>query len=647
VSDAGNPSTSDASDSVFTIAPPPSITLLAPDGGDLLAGGRTYNVRWQATSVDQVRLEYSTDNGELWFVIEPTTPANASAYVWSVPSTPTTQALVRVSDLQGLAQDQSKSVFEISALQFTSSIAGANARNERDTLILGAAHGATASIDTVFGEQELPPRSDPAVFDLRWIIPGTQGTKIDIRDTLTPSDSEETYTCDIQAGQDGIPVTLAWNLLGPGVWRLQDAGTHGALLRLKMRPNMSVTISDPSLTTVEIVHRLGRKVTAGLSAAWNLLSLPLDVTDNRTRALFPTAISPAFGYEGQYVRIDTLALGGGFWLKFAAAETTQIFGDEVSAETLNVRAGWNLIGAPSNAVDAGSLSSSPPGIVSSQFFGYNGSYLPVASLFPSGGFWVRTTQAGSIFLPGYNVQSIAGSAKALKENFDRFDRFDFEDAAGKRQTLYLSDRSEDSAASLARFALPPLPPQDAFDIRYTSQRFVERIPGDRAPGTPRIISLQGIHFPLTLHWNLNAEAALRLAMTEGQQGGIPGSRTLRGTGRIKIENDSVSALLIERDRSSHIPDAYRLAENFPNPFNPATVIRYALSSQSAVRLTVLDLLGREVATLVNEMEDPGEYSARWDASAAASGVYFYRLTAVPLSGHERAFESSKKMLFIR
>jgi hypothetical protein len=76
-----------------------------------------------------------------------------------------------------------------------------------------------------------------------------------------------------------------------------------------------------------------------------------------------------------------------------------------------------------------------------------------------------------------------------------------------------------------------------------------------------------------------------------------------------------------------IPHAFKLEQNYPNPFNPSTTIRYQVPTQSHVTLKVFDVLGREVATLVNEAKEPGTYTVQWDAAGVSSGVYFYRLKA--------------------
>jgi len=76
-----------------------------------------------------------------------------------------------------------------------------------------------------------------------------------------------------------------------------------------------------------------------------------------------------------------------------------------------------------------------------------------------------------------------------------------------------------------------------------------------------------------------------------------------------------------------VPTEFRLLQNYPNPFNPSTTIRYELPIPSIVRLSVYDLLGRELSVIVNEWEDVGPYEVVFNASALSSGIYLYRLVA--------------------
>lgn len=89
-----------------------------------------------------------------------------------------------------------------------------------------------------------------------------------------------------------------------------------------------------------------------------------------------------------------------------------------------------------------------------------------------------------------------------------------------------------------------------------------------------------------------------------------------------------------------VPTDYKLEQNYPNPFNPGTVIRFAVPERTMVTLKVYDIIGREIATLINEERDRGWYNQSFDASKLASGIYIYRLSA-------GAKVFSKKMMLIK
>ncbi len=91
---------------------------------------------------------------------------------------------------------------------------------------------------------------------------------------------------------------------------------------------------------------------------------------------------------------------------------------------------------------------------------------------------------------------------------------------------------------------------------------------------------------------------------------------------------------------------YGLSQNYPNPFNPATKISYSLAVNSNVSLKIYDMTGREVASLVNTIQLNGVHSAEFNASALASGVYIYKLEAIPLDG-SAAYREIKKMILIK
>jgi len=104
-----------------------------------------------------------------------------------------------------------------------------------------------------------------------------------------------------------------------------------------------------------------------------------------------------------------------------------------------------------------------------------------------------------------------------------------------------------------------------------------------------------------------------------------------------------------KNTGTGIPKEFKLEQNYPNPFNPTTKIKFNISPLPGgvsegrgglVKLIIYDVLGREVATLVNEQLKPGTYEVEWDASNYPSGVYFYNLTA-------GVFKDTKRMMLIR
>jgi hypothetical protein len=89
-----------------------------------------------------------------------------------------------------------------------------------------------------------------------------------------------------------------------------------------------------------------------------------------------------------------------------------------------------------------------------------------------------------------------------------------------------------------------------------------------------------------------------------------------------------------------IPAVFALEQNYPNPFNPSTTIKFALPKASVAKLTVYNLLGQKVSTLVDGQLEAGVHSVRFDATRLATGVYFYRLEAGDYLSH-------KKMLLLK
>ncbi len=133
--------------------------------------------------------------------------------------------------------------------------------------------------------------------------------------------------------------------------------------------------------------------------SWNLISIPLTVSDFRKSVLFPTSVTSAFAYGTTgYISKDTLQNGAGYWLKFSADQSVYIYGQDRSYDTIPINLGWNMIGTITKAILTSSITSIPGGIVTSNFFGYDIAYFSEDTLQPGKGYWVKTTSAGTLIL---------------------------------------------------------------------------------------------------------------------------------------------------------------------------------------------------------------------------------------------------------
>ena len=99
---------------------------------------------------------------------------------------------------------------------------------------------------------------------------------------------------------------------------------------------------------------------------------------------------------------------------------------------------------------------------------------------------------------------------------------------------------------------------------------------------------------------------------------------LSGSGLLEIPGD-ISSIVLTRRVEEILPGTFILKQNYPNPFNPATEIKYEIPEEGFVSLKVFNILGEEVAVLVNERQPQGNYTATFSAGIFPSGVYVYTL----------------------
>jgi subtilisin family serine protease len=389
-------------------------------------------------------------------------------------------------------------------------------------------------------------------------------------------------------------------------------------------------------------------------ASWNLLSLPTDPSDHSKMAIYPTAVSRAFSFESSsgYSVVDPIPNGVGYWLKFAGPEFIPIPGHTRTSDSVVINPGWNLIGSLTFQVAISSILQSPGGIISSPYFSYHGSYTLDDSLRPHFGYFVKASGPGKIYL---NTSPAAFTGNAGSRNFESI-KHDLEETAstitlhdsrGRQQVLYFGFAkvlSENRGA----FDLPPLPPDDAFDARF-SDGSLAWAPRAGDPAERASIDLLSDAFPLEISWHIvsgDGEYSLAEGNSSRKTDLLPG-------GHLTVRDPATKVLRLmgTSQAGQHaLPREYGLGQNYPNPFNPSTLIDYQIPADGNVRLEVFNLIGQRVRLLVDGAERAGVYTAEWDGRSTegvdlAGGIYLVKLTVS--SAGKQVFTSTKKTVLMR
>ncbi len=191
VRDASNTALSDSTHGFFTIpVPPPSVTLINPNGGQTWLGNSVNSITWSSLSVVNVKLEYSLDNASTWNTITASIAASPASYAWTVPNTPSTLAKVRVSDIANAAtSSMSSNVFTISYLAPSLTLTSPNGG---ETWAPNSTHNVTWSATSVANvklEYSIDNgttwatiiSSTPSTGTYAWVLPGTLSLQAFVR----------------------------------------------------------------------------------------------------------------------------------------------------------------------------------------------------------------------------------------------------------------------------------------------------------------------------------------------------------------------------------------------------------------------------------------------------------------------------------
>lgn len=447
-----------------------------------------------------------------------------------------------------------------------------------------------------------------------WINPDLSGVEPPATITYTTSTTD--------------PSNLGTVALRQGAGNSTPAVTIGGL-------RIATSWIPASSTSMNIVYNQG----------WNMVSVPVVVPDFRKPVVFPTAVSSAFAFDNGYVTKDTLKNGVGYWLKFSVNQTVSISGVPRVSDSCNVKAGWNMIGSLSVPIAVNQVTPSSGVSILSYYYGYAGGYQVVDTLRPGKAYWVKVSADGKLYM-NTSGQYSKKSSELLNKLYN-FNSITIRDAVGSSQTLYFgADKELISVADY--FELPPSAPSSVFDVRYQNNRSVAVHSENLNAMEFYPITISGAVYPITIEWKIKNTNEIAYELNEMIEGNSVNSSYLKGDGNIQITDERVNRLMLKASGKETIPAEFGLSQNYPNPFNPTTKMVISLPKDSYVKLTIYDILGREIGILVDKHLKAGNHQVEFDANTTnnlTSGIYFVKIAAKSIENDN--FNFVRKITFLK
>jgi hypothetical protein len=384
------------------------------------------------------------------------------------------------------------------------------------------------------------------------------------------------------------------------------------------------------VTTVVIEGGGEGTVDTEYSSGWNLVGLPVEIEDSSYESLFPAAYSGSlYSFDGGYSEVDQLENGAGYWLRFQESSTVEFTGGMFDEISVPVVEGWNIVSGPS---EDGSLWD-PNGLVyEGTVYGFNGAYVNTDIFEPGKGYWLRSSGDGTITLSSVLDINRAKQSTSVSDRYtSQSTIFRFRNSDGKTIELYTGGSV--AVADRPMFSVPPLPPSTGFDVRFDGDSRYEQSGGK--------VTVLNDAYPLRISCDFpDNNLDERWVLVDDQTGE---EYSLSSKDELLIEA-SLSSMTLKKE-TPVIPEIFTLHQNFPNPFNPITTLRYDLPEDNFVMLTVYDMLGREIIQMVNTHQQAGFRSVQWDAtdsmgSPVSAGVYLYQIEA-------GEFIQTKKMVLLK
>ncbi len=374
--------------------------------------------------------------------------------------------------------------------------------------------------------------------------------------------------------------------------------------------NFTITYSQPEIGRAQMA----------VCPGWNLISFPFIPNEGvKISDAVATSITPGYWFNpgiGGYSITEYAEPGKGYWVYCTDHDTFDIAGMIVAATELPLWRGWNMFGLPweaSGTIPASALDITPDVLIGGNIFGFDacgsGSYFGEISDFEVGqGYWLLASGSAGLYIEGDTA--VGRIQPAVKPEFT----FQFE-LEGEVRTIGLDSRAEIGLDAFDR----AIPPADPYGFRFEGL-IADGIPmfRDVKPGEKAEFVIESDNTLMT--WNTSdIPEHLDITLVQGFS-----SISMKDIDHARI--DGSAKIIVQR----HLPQNMVLHAAVPNPFNPATEIKYSIPEAAAIDMSVYDLMGRKVKTIVSGEKNAGNHTAIWNGTdhngaEMPTGVYFYRI----------------------
>ncbi len=608
----------DVSDTNFSIV---SINVLTPNNYVAINSNSTYNITWTSNYLDSVRILLSTDGGSSYPILVGLAPGNAGSYTWTTPNLATADARIKITDIYQLdVHDVSDTTFLIGlyptitpigntqsgVIKFLYSLPNANESVDLSKFSFRAI-GGSENDGYSYLQGDYQNLVGPLVDTIKWNSKGQLDNfegKVVFNATF-----HSTYRVDYQVATDTILIDNKAPQFNPSSFKIeQNSFTYGW--------SKAVASWDAAIDSSRPIN------------------YELFVSENSTFDTIPSAES-----YGTQTLLQNLKTSTTYNYKMKISDSfgnSTVFNKTSKTKAL---ADFNADGQINGADLAAYVFSwsSPDSSVGADMYPYSGT-TPIVTVTPDDNLNINDL---IVFQDMWNYYAEnRGLPKSVNYNFD--------DADSRESVKFKKGENKfDFNIDLKRKDLTAVSAEIHFNPAVFKIDSLKFIPEDGTTNNIVFAYQDTVKGVVRIDFsNLSGKVGSEYSIiskirTELDRDNNEDSLLIVYKGYDKHFNQAVSGAKVYT--LQEVPNKFMLYQNYPNPYNPTTTIEFDVASKSKVSLKVYNILGQEVATIINKVMEPGSYKTKFNAFSTktlASGVYFYRIVA-------GKYVSTKKMLLLK